>query len=124
MSSSVPWASNNWRDSSRRLPLLGHCIDSALKRTPVFLRKRSICLSRSFDLRDRLQVWHTPRGPQKGSPGTETGECNLGNLPPPHSSLLVSYRKELTLFLVAVIFAAAARLCWTARLVLPGPTEL
>ena len=52
-----------------RLPPPEHCMDSRLKqlspppRPPaVFLRDRSICLSRRFGLKVRLLVWHISRG--------------------------------------------------------------
>lgn len=55
-----------------RLPLPGHYTDSRLKYTPVFLRKRPICLYRSFDLKGRLPVWQTSRSSWRGSNRTKT----------------------------------------------------
>ena len=93
----------------------------------VFLRKRHICLYRIFGFRARLLVWHTYKGLWRYSQRMEASGCNFCVLPLPCSSSPISYRKELTVFSSALIFAAAARkniyitcVCWSVGLMFSG----
>ena len=72
--------------------LLGRPPPRALHRqqtetSPVFLGKRTICLSRSYSLKGKLQVWHTPKGY-----GSALRRCRLGmpSLCPPSAFLLLT----------------------------------
>ena len=91
-----------------RLSPPGHCMDSRLKQTPVFLRKIPICFSKRFGLKGRLLVWYTSRGLQTSSQGMETVRCNLCIISLPYSSLPV-FPKKLIPLQGAPIIAAATR---------------
>lgn len=93
-----------------RLPPSGHCTGSRLKHTPSLAEKAAYLLVHSFGLRGRLLIWHIYRGLWRGSRGTKAAEHNLGTLPLPHSSSLVSSRKKSYIpFSGALIFTASAR---------------
>lgn len=84
------------RDSvlGRLLPS-GHCTDSRLKHTPSLAEKEAYLLVRSFGLTGRLLVRHTYRELWRGSRGMKADKHDLGTLPLPRSSSLVSSRKGL-----------------------------
>ena len=92
-----------------RLPRPGHYTDSRLKYTPVFLRKRPMCLYRNFDIRGRLPGWQTSRLLWRGSNRTDTSGHNLCTVLLPHFSSLVSSRKELIPLTGAMIFVVIAK---------------
>lgn len=90
--------------------LLQHRTDGRLKDTCGLSEKtKIICLPRRFGLRGRLLVWHMSKGLQRYSQGVDSSRCNLCALPLPHSTSLVSSRKELIPLSNNLTFMAAAR---------------
>ena len=59
----------------------------------VFLWRRPICLSRSFNLRGSLLVWHITRVLHRHFQGMEANICSLCTLPLPCSNSQVSPRR-------------------------------
>lgn len=74
-----------------------------------FLRTKPVCLSWSFRLRGRLQVWHTSRGLPRCFPGMEAGGCHLCTLLLLCYRLSVSSRKELVYSSGGLSLVAAAQ---------------
>lgn len=83
----VLWDYNNWRDTSWQvLPSQGHCTDSRLKQTCLFV-KEAYRLVLELWPRGRLQVWYTTRVLWRCSQGTEASGHHLYALPLLWSSL-------------------------------------